>query len=502
MPRSGGYHPLRYWLPLLAGGLLLAGTTILLRTYSLTRYVDRSVDLGRIAGYERADAALFTVAIFLLFGGYMLMLFLTRKAADTCPKPILLVLVLMTCMLLFGFAMIYPATASDVYLYIVRARLWTEYGVDPSAVRPADVMLDDPFAHFMNWQWAVRVSPYGPLWNWIALPGAWISSSSMLAAVLSFKVLATSALLVSAGLVHQMIRPRGHHLATLATLALILNPLVLWEGIGNAHNDLIALAPLLAALACWQSRRSVWVIPLVTTSILLKYTAAPLLPLVAIALWRTTDPTARFSLALRSGLITLVVTVASLAPFFHLEALWQAIGEQRSIMVTSPALVAYLASEEWQWGISKDALSTLSTVCVGLATLGGCATVWRNPAKLFASCYWVMLVLLLVGTPNLRPWYVVWLLPLALLAGSPGSWLPALVWSFTALWSYGYYIWIRDWWHVSTWVFESTGVASTLLPVIATQVAVSWRFRHPEPPIGRRLQGKVVSEATGYVSPR
>jgi hypothetical protein len=88
-----------------------------------------------------------------------------------------------------------------------------------------------------------------------------------------------------------------------------------------------------------------------------------------------------------------------------------------------------------------------------------------------------MLVLLLLGTTNLRPWYVVWLLPLAIATGPRGPWLPGVVWTTTALLSYAHYIWIRDWWQASRFWFEVTGLAFTLGPVFLSVAFELWSRR-------------------------
>ncbi|HJR81856.1 MAG TPA: hypothetical protein VJ821_17420, partial [Anaerolineales bacterium] len=61
---------------------------------------------------------------------------------------------------------LYPITALDVVLYVVRARLWALYGGSPMVAVP-DSFPQDPYIRFAG-EYTNEVSPYGPLWELIA----------------------------------------------------------------------------------------------------------------------------------------------------------------------------------------------------------------------------------------------------------------------------------------------------------------------------------------------
>src|SRR5512142_2047869 len=61
---------------------------------------------------------------------------------------------------------LYPITALDVVLYVVRARLWALYGGSPMIALPADFS-QDPYIRFAG-EYKNQASPYGPLWELIA----------------------------------------------------------------------------------------------------------------------------------------------------------------------------------------------------------------------------------------------------------------------------------------------------------------------------------------------
>ncbi|HMB22837.1 MAG TPA: hypothetical protein VKP08_08420, partial [Anaerolineales bacterium] len=66
-------------------------------------------------------------------------------------------------MILIG---LYPITALDVALYVVRARLWAFYGGSPMLALPASFP-QDPYIG-LSGEYVKEVSPYGPLWELLA----------------------------------------------------------------------------------------------------------------------------------------------------------------------------------------------------------------------------------------------------------------------------------------------------------------------------------------------
>ena len=66
-------------------------------------------------------------------------------------------------MILIG---LYPITALDVALYVVRARLWAFYGGSPMTAVPASFP-QDPYIR-LSGEYIKEVSPYGPVWELIA----------------------------------------------------------------------------------------------------------------------------------------------------------------------------------------------------------------------------------------------------------------------------------------------------------------------------------------------
>src|SRR5690606_15615285 len=185
---------------------------------------------------------------------------------------------------LIAFALVYPATAIDVYIYAARSHLLTDYGLDPSTVTPERLWDYDAYVTYASQEWADDTSPYGPLWNLIAAPATAFDRERIEVAVLIFKAIMVAATLGTAALIHDIARRVQPELALAATLAWLWCPIVLWEGVANAHNDVLLILLVVAALWCWTSGHDGGVVPLLGAAALLKVVAVMLIPAAIVAI--------------------------------------------------------------------------------------------------------------------------------------------------------------------------------------------------------------------------
>src|SRR5207247_3994788 len=119
------------------------------------------------------------------------------------------------------------------------------------------------------------------------------------------------------------------------------NPLLLWEGIGNGHNDLVLMVFVLAALYAWYARRDAMVIPLLVAGAMLKYMPLLLIPFAALAVLRRASTwRARAMVVLRSVLGSAVAIAIGFFPYYDLGASRKSFDSQNSFYITSLPSVA------------------------------------------------------------------------------------------------------------------------------------------------------------------
>ncbi|MEA2274856.1 MAG: alpha,6-mannosyltransferase, partial [Solirubrobacteraceae bacterium] len=141
-----------------------------------------------------------------------------------------------------------PIFSADVFGYIDYARLGVVHGIDPY-LRGAAAAPADPVVPFVGWHDVP--SPYGPLFT---LASYALAPLSVAAALWTLKGVAALASLAGVALVWRIAARRGH--APLpAAMFVGLNPLLVVYGVGGAHNDMVLVVIMLAAVSFALARR-------------------------------------------------------------------------------------------------------------------------------------------------------------------------------------------------------------------------------------------------------
>ena len=460
--------PRRLWA---YGAATVAIAALFSWRWPLIGNTDRLYDIGNMHGYPARDFFAYVLGLAALFAIYVLALRETRRmAAARAAAPVFVG----GAAAAVAFAFLYPTNAIDVFIYAVRSRLFTEYGANPNAVMPVEFPADR-YMEYASREWANDTSPYGPLWNLIAAPATAIGGDDIGLAIAGFKVLAVLALLLGGWAVFDALRATRPEDAATGALFFLWNPLVLWEGIGNAHNDLVLTLCLLGAIWAWCRGRPSLVIPALVVGALIKYVSLLLLPVVAVALFRRlgTWP-ARGRVAVESALVSGGATLVALYPFYDIGAVRESLSNQGRFFLTSPARLALGVLQDDLGYADAGPAIRLVTLCLLLMALGWRAgTVWERPERLPRAAFEVVLVYLLVAAWTFRTWYVIW--PVGLAALVPWGWPAArmIAWSAAALSGYGLFIWIWHWWGVDRETIERMGVLVMFGPVLVV-LAAEW----------------------------
>ena len=229
--------------------LAVLGTTSLaiyglyfLLLFPLHRYYNlKQVSLGGVAERHAGVALGTTAATLALFLLYYLAYRLCRGQNDRRLWVILLLGVLLFALVTFFVCII---TTLDPYDYIARGRITGVHGGNPYVQVPNDYPAD-PFMEHIAWRNAT--SAYGPLWEVLSGLISRCAGDRLWPNVLAYKGLALVSYLLSTLMIAATLRRVAPDHALSGTLLFAWNPLVLLEGLANAHNDLLMVALLLSA---------------------------------------------------------------------------------------------------------------------------------------------------------------------------------------------------------------------------------------------------------------
>lgn len=438
--------------------------------FPLTRYASTPLlDLGKIGGYDLVAAFWFIVPWVILWPAYFGAAWVVARNPGG-PSALIWGPAL-------GFALVlvfvYPITAADLFNYVLYG-LVQHAGFNPIVTAPAQAL---PGALVSYSAWPHYPSPYGPLWQLISYALTSSDPWELPRLLLAFKALMLGVHMLNVALVWKLARSTSVA-PPLAALLYGWNPLVLYESIGNGHNDAVMFTFLLIALLALTGQRRTRPSTLVFGAVgaTVKLVAFIWYPTLVLAAWRRQHGPGRTWQFAVGAALTLIVTALLFAPFGWGPDLLSSVNSQARLYTTSPgALVIILAVERLRLAPAELVRGALQFI--GLLTVG--LTWWRSRPltaegqALFNGLFDVTLAYLLIGALWFQPWYVVPLVGLGCLAGSRRLAL-ATLFAFGGLASYAvyFYVWPYLGWSTSRLVIQAIATSAAFLPVLSGLVVL------------------------------
>lgn len=389
--------------------LIYAGYAAL---YPLTvhAHAGRPFDLEQLSRARPWAAGVYVVGLIALFAAFW-------AALQVVQQERVRLRLIVAFGLLFGLTLVwlYPVTATDLFQYVLRARVRVVHGANPLTV-PANRFPDDPLLPFAG-EWADNLSPYGPAWELLAEGIAWLGASGAVSGALAYKGVALLAYLACVGLLVWGTRGDAHALMLFAW-----NPLVLLQGPGNGHNDVLMLAWVLLALLLWERKR-LWLpaVAALMLAVLTKASAALLVPLLIVAILRDQRTwMRRLGVLAGAGALALGLVVLSYLPFWPP---WESIAGildefSARYTYTIAALMRMILREFIPNRLAMAIPRTTGQIVFAGLYLWMVVRLWQGRARLAQAGFLTAFTYLLAST-SYRIWYPLWLVPLAALHLTP-----------------------------------------------------------------------------------
>jgi len=416
------------WAPALAAALALllviaAGEIVLDGSAGLSPLIPKSPDISswlRGPG-ERLGYRVFLIALLASSGAYAGLLALLRatraKTADGRARGAssgahvlsarwAIVLVGALQVIVFAGPVL---ISTDVFSYIAYARMGVEHGLNPYVYGPVAIA-HDPVFKYVGTDWIHVATAYGPLYTLLSYP---LAPLGVVGALWGMKL---EALLASAGtlaLTWRCARARGFDPVT-AIVAVGANPLYVIYGLGGAHNDLIMMLTMMAAVSLMLAgrvpaagapgaRREAGAAAWIVAGALIKATVAVLLPFMIVSRRRLAPVLGAL------GAIALGAIVGYAVFGIHGIDLVSALNRD-SAFVSSDSFaneIAHMLGKPGVFPVDHDLLKgALVIVLVHLLW-----RTWRGYDWIAASG-WALLAISVTST-WLLAWYILWPLPLA-----------------------------------------------------------------------------------------
>jgi hypothetical protein len=351
---------------------------------------------------ERLGFRIFLIALLASVAAYGCMLALARvpTLARISKRQAIALIALLHAIVFLGPILI----STDVFSYIAYARMGVEHDLNPYTHGPSAIA-GDPVFQYVGHDWRRVATAYGPLYTLLSYP---LAPLGVVGALWGMK---TMALLASAGtlaLTWRCARAREMD-PVLAILAVGLNPLYILYGLGGAHNDLIMLLAMMAAVALTVApmttgRREAGAAAAVVAGALVKATVAALLPFMILSR-RRLAPIVGTLAAILAGAI-----VGYAAFGIHGIDLVAALNRDAAFVSSDSFAteIAHLFGKPGVFPIDHDLLKA-SLVLIVLHLMW---RTWRGYDWVAASG-WALLAISVTST-WLLAWYILWPLPLAM----------------------------------------------------------------------------------------
>ncbi len=397
------------------------------------------LDLGKITRYRLEAAAQFAGAFAFLFSLYFVgYRYWPSKPSVTRAVIVSLGPIIFSALLLW----VYPATAADVFDYMMHTRVLTHYGANPLTTS-ASFFPDDPFYPYAVW--VEMPSVYGPLWMIISILPGILGGDDLLASILAFKVTAIFFYLLSALLIYIVLRVSRPQVALRGVFLFAWNPLVIWETAGNAHNDVAMVSFVLLALLLVARQKPGAALPSLAASTAVKYAGGLLGPLILMHGFR--DGIRSRWPSLLAGCIGAVLVISLLyLPFWAGADTLDTLVRRSHLITASPAMLLSMAVE-WLSG-SAPPPATINAVATGVFLLFYLKLLFVGSEiqeDLPGASFRALFYYLVLASVWFQPWYIIWLVALASLSSNERYTGISTLFSATSIASYVVfiYLWVR-----------------------------------------------------------
>jgi alpha-1,6-mannosyltransferase len=342
---------------------------------------------------ERLGYRVFLIALLVFTGAYAGLLALARNISKRWAIVLLGVL---QAIVFAGPILI----SQDVFSYIAYARMGVEHGINPYLHGPISIK-GDPIYRYVGEDWKHVATAYGPLYTLLSYP---LAPLGLKGALWGMKLEALLASIGTLALTWRCARTRELN-PVVAMLAVGANPLYLIYGLGGAHNDLIMLLLMMAAVALTFARRDAWAGATVVAGALVKATVAVLLPFMILSRRRLS--------AIAGALAALILGAAAGYAAFGVHGLDLVAALNRDAAFVStdsfPTELAHLFGKPGVFPVDHDLLK----VALVLIVIHLLWRTWRGYDWVAASG-WTLLAITVTST-WLLAWYTLWSLPLAVI---------------------------------------------------------------------------------------
>jgi alpha-1,6-mannosyltransferase len=306
-----------------------------------------------------------------------------------------------------------PLFSRDLYSYIAQGQLAC-HGLNPYVVPPSALGRGDLLSSVAS-VWRGTASPYGPLFVSVGRVGASVSGASLVTGILVFRAIELFGVALLMVSIPSLARRLGND-AGIALWLAVLSPLALFSFVSSGHNDALMMGLMLAGITLGMRGRLRWGIALCALAATIKLPAAAGVVFLVADRYTRVEAARRWRVVVEAAAITVLVvggvTFGAGLGWTWLSPAALRVPTQLRVLITPLVSVGtFVHGVLHALGLPVTLGATISAVqAVGVVTaIAG--ILWmvfhvrdRDAVRLCG----LALVLFVVLSPTLWPWYLTW----------------------------------------------------------------------------------------------
>lgn len=365
-----------------------------------------------------------------------------------------------------------PIFSRDIFAYVGQGRLVLNGG-DPYAVGISSI--SNWFQLGTDSMWAEDGTPYGPVFIWLEALAVQASDGSLEWALFYLRLLAVAGALLCLLFMPLLARQHGIDPARAQWLA-SANPLFLISYIASGHNDVLMVAFALAAVFFALRRQGVLAVVALTVSVGIKPITIVLLPFIGL-MWAPAGAKwlKKFGYwVLCGGIFLILMAVIGYLNGYGFGWVKVMLGTGTGYTFWSPVGFSQLLLSNLgnAFGFDENMLASIVKLVGRLSSVVlVLILIFRGPDRQLSIRMTLAFTALVILSPVIHPWYLLWLLPVFTMIGIKDNWqLGWVVFTVAFLLGFGAY----DQLHV--WGFLGLGILPKVISLAVTAVMAAWVF--------------------------
>lgn len=352
---------------------------------------------------------IFFVGLFIAISFIYYKILKNHKKEFTSTKKVAIFILIISVL----FFIMLPLTSTDVFYYIGTGWSEAHYGVNPYYTSVNDVLAGsqeaahDEMLLKMQGIWSGQTIVYGPVWPLICKILSGLSMGSLFSALFIYKLFNLILHLTNTYLIYKITGKRN-----VFALMYALNPLILFDGLCNVHNEVLLIFLILLGLYFFMKKKNmVLTVMCFALATAVKYVAILLIPFIILYYYRKEKPLKKIMYSCLWAILFILVLVLCYCIYMRNMDFLNGIMTQQGKFVNS--ILTPIAVKNF--GLALTISKGLMLAFIVIYIISIIKILFTKKEYTFSTLirkYNGLLILFLFGTiTNFQSWYILWLLP-------------------------------------------------------------------------------------------